>query len=171
VSHLLNWFTSCIYFFQGRYRNWAKRNKYESKLPGDVKKRKAAKAAAEVATRTLDRDLTEKKIAERVVPYSDQAFRRAIIEWLVSTDQVLARFLSKVILSSNLVLSIQPLQALEHPKFKDMIDLAARATNGVKISGRKATQAEIKRMFKEHLTRLKAKLNVRTSLEKSCLVS
>jgi len=89
----------------------------------------------------------------------------------VSTDQVLARFLSKVILSSNLVLSIQPLQALEHPKFKDMIDLAARATNGVKISGRKATQAEIKRMFKEHLTRLKAKLNVRTSLEKSCLVS
>jgi hypothetical protein len=42
-----------------------------------------------------------------------------------------------------------------------MIDLAARATNGVKIPGRKATRAEIKRTFKDHLTRLKAKLNVR----------
>ena len=84
MSRLLIWPTY-IYFFQGRYRNWAKSNKYESKLPGDVKKRKAA---AEVATRTLDRDLKEKKIAERVVPYSDKVFRRAAIEWVVATDQV-----------------------------------------------------------------------------------
>jgi hypothetical protein len=46
-----------------------------------------------------------------------------------------------------------------------MIDVAARATNGVKIPGRKATRAEIKRTFKDHLTRLKAKFNVRTHLE------
>jgi hypothetical protein len=46
-----------------------------------------------------------------------------------------------------------------------MIDLATRATNSVKIPGQKATQMEIKLMFKEHLTSLKAKLTVRTFLE------
>jgi hypothetical protein len=58
--------------------------------------------------------------------------------------------------------SSQPIQALEHPKFKEMIDVASRATNGVKIPGRKATRGEIKHMFKDHLTKLKARLNVST---------
>ena len=56
---------------------------------------------------------------------------------------------------------VEPIQALEHPKFKEMIDMAARATNGVKIPGRKATHAEIMRIFKNHLTKLKKTLNVR----------
>lgn len=56
-----------------------------SKLPGDVKKRKDA---AEEVTRTLDRDLREKKISDRVVSYSDKLFRRTAVEWLVATDQV-----------------------------------------------------------------------------------
>jgi hypothetical protein len=43
--------TSCIYFFQGRYRKWAKSIKYDSKLPGDVKK---CKAAAELVTAGTD---------------------------------------------------------------------------------------------------------------------
>ena len=41
-----------------------------------------------------------------------------------------------------------------------MIDIASRMTNGVKIPGRKATWAEIMRMFKNHLTTLKSQLNV-----------
>jgi hypothetical protein len=41
-----------------------------------------------------------------------------------------------------------------------MIDIASRATNGVKIPGRKATRNEIKSLFKKHLTDLKARLNV-----------
>lgn len=40
-----------------------------------------------------------------------------------------------------------------------MVDVAARATNGVKIPGRKATRTEIMRMFKNHLTRVREKLN------------
>jgi hypothetical protein len=48
----------------------------------------------------------EKKIAERVVPYSDKAFRRAAIEWLVATDQVWASILSGIILLPNLVFSL-----------------------------------------------------------------
>ncbi|KIL57474.1 hypothetical protein M378DRAFT_60358, partial [Amanita muscaria Koide BX008] len=93
----------------GKYRKWAQDAKYESRLPGDIKRRKAA---AELVTRTLDRDLREKKPKERAVPYTDKAFRQAAIEWLVATDQ--------------------PIQALEHPKFRDLIDLTARATSGVK---------------------------------------
>jgi hypothetical protein len=59
----------------------------------------------------------------------------------------------------------KPIQALEHPRFKEMVDVASRATQGVKIPGRKATRAEIMRMFKTHLTRLKKKLNVSTILD------
>jgi len=70
---------------QGKYRNWAKSANFISKLPGDIKKRKAA---AEEATRTLDRDLQEKKLSERVDPYSDKPFRRVAVEWPVATDQV-----------------------------------------------------------------------------------
>ena len=58
---------------------------YEFRLPGDIKKRKAA---AELVTRTLDCELREKKPIERVIPYSDQAFHQAAIEWLVASDQV-----------------------------------------------------------------------------------
>jgi hypothetical protein len=60
----------------------------------------------------------------------------------------------------NFDANAKPIQALEHPKFKEMIDVASRATKGVKIPGRKATRAEIIRTFKDHLTKLKVKLNV-----------
>ena len=79
---------------QGKYHNWAKSANFISKLPRDVKKRKAA---AEEVTQTLDRDLREKKIPERAVIYSDKLFRRAAVEWLVATDQV-----------SNLSLQLNP---------------------------------------------------------------
>ncbi|KAI0246225.1 hypothetical protein BJV78DRAFT_1135724, partial [Lactifluus subvellereus] len=120
----------------GKYRNWAKSVNFLSKLPGDVKKRKEA---AEEVTHTLDRDLRE-KIPERIVVYSDKLFRQAVVEWLMATDQ--------------------PIYALEHPKFKEVIDIASRAKNGVKIPGRKSTWGEIIRLFKDHITRLKAQLNV-----------
>lgn len=75
---------------QRKYRKWAQKSNFESKLPGDVQKRKAA---AEIVTRTLDRDLREKKVTERVVPYSDKSFHQAAIEWLVATDQVRPRIM------------------------------------------------------------------------------
>ena len=52
-----------------------------------------------------------------------------------------------------------------------MIDVASRATKGVKIPGRKATRAEIIRTFKDHLTKLKAKLNVGRDLMLPYLLS
>jgi hypothetical protein len=82
---LIYYFISELNFCQGKYRKWAQDANYESRLPGDIKKRKAA---AEHATRTLDRDLKEKKVKDRVVPYTDKGFRQVAIEWLVATDQV-----------------------------------------------------------------------------------
>ncbi|KAG2074081.1 hypothetical protein BDR04DRAFT_1008948, partial [Suillus decipiens] len=77
-------------------------------------------------------------------PYSDKLFKQAAIKWLVATDQ--------------------PIQALDHPKFQDMIDVASRATNGVKIPNRRATHTEIMRIFKNHLMRLRMTLNVSRNL-------
>ncbi|KAG1747186.1 uncharacterized protein EDB91DRAFT_1048679 [Suillus paluster] len=86
--------------FSGKYRKWAKEHLFELMLPGDVKARKD-----DVAQQSIDAHLTEWKLAERVVSYSDKSFKQAAIEWLVATDQ--------------------PIQTLEHPKFKEMIDVAA----------------------------------------------
>lgn len=55
---------------------------------------------------------------------------------------------------------MQPIQALEHPKFKELIGVASRAKNGVDIPGRKATRGEILRIFKDYITHLRAELKV-----------
>ena len=54
----------------------------------------------------------------------------------------------------------QPIQALEHTKFRELIDIASHATNGVNFPGQKLTRREIQRLFIEHLTKLKTQLNV-----------
>ena len=126
---------------------------FKSKLLGDVLKRKAA---AEQVTRTLDRDLREKKPSERIVKYSDHTFHQAAIEWLVTTDQASQEFHSVAVFDIH----FQPIQALNHPKFHEMIDIALRATNGVKIPGQKSTRAAIIQKFKDHLIKLRAQFNV-----------
>jgi hypothetical protein len=55
---------------------------------------------------------------------------------------------------------LQPIQAFKHPKFKEMIDIASRAPNGVKLPGRKGMHASIKSLFMKHLANLKKQLNV-----------
>ncbi|KAG6893644.1 hypothetical protein C0993_000600, partial [Termitomyces sp. T159_Od127] len=98
----------------GKYQKWAQENNFESKLPGDVKK---CKTDAEHAVQTLDQDLREKKLNEHVIKYTDKVFCKAAIEWLVATDQ--------------------PIEALEHPKFRHMINVTSHATDSVKIPGQK----------------------------------
>ncbi|KAF8467515.1 hypothetical protein DFH94DRAFT_598642, partial [Russula ochroleuca] len=120
-----------------RYRIWAKGANFLSKLPGDIKKHKQA---TEEVHHTLDCDLQE--ISECIVaPYSNRLFHRTAVEWLAATDQ--------------------PIQALEHPKFKELIDVASRVLkSGVDIPGWKATWGEIIHIFKDYLTQLRAELNV-----------
>jgi hypothetical protein len=37
----------------------------------------------------------------------------------------------------------KPIQALQHPRFKEIVDVTFHATQSIKILGQKATQAEI----------------------------
>ncbi|KAF8960961.1 hypothetical protein BDZ97DRAFT_1665051, partial [Flammula alnicola] len=116
------------------YDKWCERNDFESKLP------KAQKAADREKQSSLDPHLEERQPRERTIPYSDALFREAAVEWLVSTDQ--------------------PIQAFEHPSFKKMIDIAARATHGVTLPNRKATRKHIIQLFKKNLTGLRERLKV-----------
>ncbi|KIJ48979.1 hypothetical protein M422DRAFT_77883, partial [Sphaerobolus stellatus SS14] len=47
-----------------------------------------------------------------VIPYSDELFQQAAIVWLIATNQLI--------------------QALEHLKFKELINIASRGKNGIK---------------------------------------
>ncbi|KAJ7333335.1 hypothetical protein DFH08DRAFT_708039, partial [Mycena albidolilacea] len=56
----------------------------------------------------------------------------------------------------------QPVSVLNHPKFKTMIDIAARATNGVIIPGMRSTREEIMNLFHEQMDKLRTCLHVST---------
>ncbi|PCH40965.1 hypothetical protein WOLCODRAFT_34165, partial [Wolfiporia cocos MD-104 SS10] len=97
---------------RAKYLKWCKENKFQSMLPRDTKWwHDQMKADLQSS---LDSHLRERlPPKEHVILYSDALFREAAVEWLVATDQ--------------------PIQALEHPSFKSMVEIAARATNGVRI--------------------------------------
>ena len=56
-------------------------------LPKDAKKRHSDTKIRETQSH-LDSHLREMPQKERIVPYTDENFRDAAIEWLVSMDQV-----------------------------------------------------------------------------------
>ncbi|KAF4615670.1 hypothetical protein D9613_012516 [Agrocybe pediades] len=60
--------------------------------------------------------------------------------------------------SNGLLPRTMPMQALEHPKFKEMIVIASRATNGVKVPTRKAARRHIMRLFQRNLDNLQKRL-------------
>ncbi|KIJ35873.1 hypothetical protein M422DRAFT_84981, partial [Sphaerobolus stellatus SS14] len=97
---------------KGSYLTWVKNT------PGAVNKLPnfLAQQRKEVAEKLQQSRLTEHfekaEPQEHAIPYSDERFKEAAIEWLIATDQ--------------------PIQALDHPKFHEMIDLASQAKNGVK---------------------------------------
>ncbi|KAH8827386.1 hypothetical protein DL96DRAFT_1464853, partial [Flagelloscypha sp. PMI_526] len=123
------------------YREWCKTNNFTSKLPGDIKARKQAETDSARQTTQSSLDAHVKPIPKPVIlPYSDDLFKLAATEWLIETQQ--------------------PIAALQHPKFKEMINVAARATNGVVIPSLKDTRKEIIRLFKQEMTRLRDHLKV-----------
>ncbi|KAJ7163410.1 hypothetical protein C8R43DRAFT_820665, partial [Mycena crocata] len=131
------------------YRKWAEKNNFESKLPDDVETRKKAAAEAEEAKRKLEQQTLDPHLREkpaRIVPYSDDLFKQVALEWLIS--------------ESAFTLLIGPLDALTHPKFVEMIDVAARAHDGVKIPGRKATREEILNLFHQQMENLRVRIHV-----------
>ena len=107
---------------------------------------------------SLDPHLQERVLKEHVIPYSDSFFRQVALEWLIETDQVLFHF--KTVAPSLIYHTNQPIQALDHPKFKEMISVAARATHGVTVPNCKATRKHIIDLFKKKLADLRSRLTV-----------
>ncbi|KAJ7651791.1 hypothetical protein B0H17DRAFT_958304 [Mycena rosella] len=135
-------------YHKPEYHAWAKEENFESKLSDDVKARKqAAEAAAAkekfLRQQTLDSHLKEKPA--RPAAYTDELWLDAALDWLISTDQ--------------------PIDALTNPKFEVMIDIAARATEGVTLTGRAQTRAEILKLFHEQMDKLKIRLHVSVQSE------
>ncbi|KAF9566461.1 hypothetical protein CPC08DRAFT_628312, partial [Agrocybe pediades] len=130
-------------YHEEEYNEWCKENNFTTKLPkAKLRMKEAAKDKENCMKQArLDPHLREQPKKERVVPYTDKLFRDAAIQWLISQDM--------------------PIQALEHPKFKHMIDVASRATpNGVVIPNRKATRRHIMSLFKRNLDKLHKRLTV-----------
>ncbi|THG97764.1 hypothetical protein EW026_g4311 [Hermanssonia centrifuga] len=122
-----------------QYRAWALKENFKSMIPADVKSRREAIAKEKAKQCLLDDHLKEMPKKERIVAYSHQLFRSIAIEWLIATGQ--------------------PLLALEHPTFKKMIDIAARAQDGVEIPLCKVAHEELLDMFRQRMSNLKATLN------------
>ncbi|KAF9220281.1 hypothetical protein BS17DRAFT_715136, partial [Gyrodon lividus] len=89
---------------------------------------------------TLDEHVREVKPSKHVVPYSNQLFREAAVEWLICTNQ--------------------PIQAMDHPSFKKMVNVASHATNRVIVPNRHTACCEIMDLFKKQMTHLREQLNV-----------
>ena len=124
-------------------------------LPKDAEKRR--KDALANNQSRLDPHLREKPQKEAIIPYSDERFRDAAIEWLVSMDQVCN---SDYELGTTNLRKSQPIQAFEHLSYHNMINIAARATNGVKIPNRRQTRQAVIVTFGRQLTALRDRLNV-----------
>ncbi|TEB18980.1 hypothetical protein FA13DRAFT_1603760, partial [Coprinellus micaceus] len=120
-----------------KYIKWCDCNDFQSKLPSDVKARKEKAASNQT---TLDGHAVPIEPAPPSVKYSDALFRQVVEEWLIATNQ--------------------PLQCVDHPKFHELIDVASRATEGVKIPTRQATRESIIDRFKKNVAELSAKFNV-----------
>ncbi|KAF8809281.1 hypothetical protein BYT27DRAFT_7187967, partial [Phlegmacium glaucopus] len=107
-------------------------------LPRDSKARRDAER--EHLSQTLVEDhYTVQKPEDKPVPYSNELFKEAAIQWLVETDQ--------------------PIQAFEHPTYQKMIQIAARATKQVQIPNRKQTREAIVAKFKEQMRALRDRFN------------
>lgn len=57
-------------------------------------------------------------------------------------------------------ISLQPIQAVDHLIFKNMINIVAHATDGVILPNCNATRHNIMNLFKTQMTNLKDQLNV-----------
>jgi hypothetical protein len=130
-------------------------------LPKDAEKRRQ-NAKADKQSR-LDPHLAEKPQTNRIISYTDGLFCDAAIEWLVSTDQVMKHCIFRYMFLYSCIES-QPIQAFEHPAFRSMIHIAARATGGVKIPDRRQTRQAAINTFKEQLAALRKRLTVRQCL-------
>ena len=70
------------------YLHWCKANNFESMLPSNAQARWLAAVSANAEQGTLDDHVREVAPTEHVVPYSHKLFCEAVVEWLITTNQV-----------------------------------------------------------------------------------
>ncbi|KAJ3990670.1 hypothetical protein F5050DRAFT_1534077, partial [Lentinula boryana] len=118
------------------YEKFCKDNRFASMLPSDRKDALENK----LSQSSLDDVVVKLDCKIPAVPYTEENFARAAFEWLVATDQ--------------------PLWALQNKTFQKMIEIASRASSGVKIPSHKLTRQGIMDMFWEIMRSLKDRLHV-----------
>ncbi|KAF8581932.1 hypothetical protein K439DRAFT_1352584 [Ramaria rubella] len=123
------------------YEKWVRETPgAENKLPKHLKQLKVdVKRSNELPQSSLTDHFGSAPPTEVIIPYSDERFKQAATEWLIATDQ--------------------PIPAFEHPKFIEMVNIATRAKNGVKVPTGKATHKGIMSLW-QHLHDVKACINV-----------
>ncbi|KAG2067667.1 hypothetical protein BDR04DRAFT_1026739, partial [Suillus decipiens] len=119
---------------------WCKTNDFELMLPQDVKECIMTATVVNVQQTSLDGHLQEIPPNKVVIPYTDTLFHKAAIEWLISTSQ--------------------QIQAVDHPSFKNMINIAAHAMNSMVLPNHNATHCKIMDLFKTQMMKLKDQLNL-----------
>ncbi|KAG1827488.1 uncharacterized protein BJ212DRAFT_1256800, partial [Suillus subaureus] len=117
---------------------WCKTNNFESMLPQDIKEQKTAVAITNVQQTSLNSHLQENPSVDIVVLYMNTVFRKATIEWLISTSQLI--------------------QAIDHLSFQKMIAVAAHAMSGVVLPNCNTTHCKIMNLFKKQMMKLKEHL-------------
>ncbi|KAF7344634.1 putative AC transposase [Mycena venus] len=146
-------------FHKTEYHAWCKTNDFESKLKEDVEARQKAQKAEELKKKILTQQSLDPHLREkpaRPAPYTDELLLDAAIQWLIATDQVSTSSLCYHLLT----LLQQPIDALTHPKFKEMMDIAARATEGVNLPNSAQTRDAIIKLFHDQMNKLKIRLHV-----------
>ncbi|KAF6748785.1 hypothetical protein DFP72DRAFT_819814 [Ephemerocybe angulata] len=124
-----------------RYNKWCTKSGFVTMLPKAVRARKEAALSEAASTQqTLDGHVVPTQPAPNIIKYSDALFQEAAEEWLISTHQ--------------------PIDALSHPKFHELIEVAARATNGVKIPEKRAVRDGIIQRFRKNVADLRKRFNV-----------
>ncbi|KLO04093.1 hypothetical protein SCHPADRAFT_841035, partial [Schizopora paradoxa] len=125
-------------YHKAAYAAFCKETGFQSML---AKERAARKALEEAHQATLDGHLKEKPKTPTKIPYSDDNYLDAAIRWLISADL--------------------PLQTLENPCFREMIEIVARSKDGkVKHATRQKVREAIIKKYMEHLRDLRKCLNV-----------
>jgi hypothetical protein len=75
------------YSWQDHYQKWCSEHAFLSMLPCDAKERKAAEHVTTLQTQVNDH-FAKAQPEDKPLPYTDELFKEAAIEWLIQTDQV-----------------------------------------------------------------------------------
>lgn len=127
-------------------------------IPEDAKMRRQEAIANAKEQTQADDHFRQVKPEEKPMPYSDELFKEAVIQWLIETDQV---YYVCLLWAIPLIGMLQPIAAFKYPSFQHMVHVASRATRGVQIPNWKQTRDKILSIFKTQMNKLKERLNVR----------